>query len=69
MIQESNMCLWDVYYTDQYGNKQCVKYCAESEEMIKRLFSPEKKRGAVLESIRKIRDCKNIKDLERKTDE
>ena len=60
MFDESKMKLWDVRYTDAHGNKQCVRYCAVSEEHTKRLFRSEQERGEVLESIEKVKDKKNV---------
>lgn len=56
MFYEKEMHLWDVRYTDKYGNKQCVRYCARTEDEAKRLFRSEQERGEVLESIRKVKD-------------
>ena len=58
MFYEKEIHLWDVSYTDKYGNKQCVRYCARTEEEAKRLFRSEQEHGDVLEGIRKVREQK-----------
>ena len=51
MFYEKDMKLWDVCYTDKYGNRQLVRYCAVSKSDAMRLFKSEQERGEVLKSI------------------
>ena len=55
MFDERNMKLWEVQYTDKYGNKQRVRYCATTKDGAASLFRSEQQKGEVLKSIKEVK--------------